>query len=89
MSEEHCPFCSNHCSKENLGCGRGRNYFDNKSNRCDFITMNEQIIIDLRKCGNLLHYNRNLDIDKILLNFSEDELNKLHELLSKINNNIE
>ena len=31
MNEDKCPFCANHCLKENLGCGRGRNYF-NKQN---------------------------------------------------------
>jgi hypothetical protein len=29
MSEEKCPCCPNYCSKDNLGCGRGKNYFNN------------------------------------------------------------
>lgn len=88
MKEEKCPCCPNHCLKDNLGCGRGRNYFNHQSSDgCNSATINEQIIMDLRKCGHLLHHNKDLDTDEILANFSKDELNQLHELLSKIHNN--
>lgn len=89
MNKEKCPCCPNHCSEDNLACGRGINYFNNKSNSSGPMSINEQIIMDLRKCGHFLHHNRDFDIDKILYNFSEDELNQLHELLSKIHNNFE
>ncbi len=51
-------------------------------------TLNEQVIMDLRKCGHMLHHNRDLNANNILNSFSEDELNKLHELLSKFYNSI-
>ena len=44
--------------------------------------------MDLRKCGHMLHHNRDLNANNILNSFSEDELNKLHELLSKFYNSI-
>lgn len=89
MDKENCPCCPNHCSIDNLSCGKGKEYFNNNRSSTEPKTLNEQVIIDLRKCGHLLHHNRNLDIDKILFDFSKDELNKLHELLSKIHSNIE
>lgn len=84
MDQEKCPCCPNHCSKDNLGCNRGRDYFSNKDEKIEPKTLNEQVIADLRKCGHLLHHNRDLDINEFLSNLTEEELNKLHELLSKI-----
>jgi hypothetical protein len=89
MNEEKCPCCPNHCLKDNLGCGRGRDYFNNQNNSFEPNTLNEKIIMDLRKCGHLLHHNRDLNTETILANFSDDELNELHKLLSKIHRNLE
>lgn len=83
MNNENCPCCPNHCSKDNLSCGRGREYFNNYSKEPK--TLNDQIIMDIRKVGHLLHHNKDLDTNKLLSTLSENELNKLHELLSKIN----
>lgn len=88
MNNETCPCCPNHCLIDNLGCGRGNKYFNNQNNIDEPSTLYEQIIMDLRKCGHMLHHNRDLNTDKLLSNFSEEELNKLHELLAKIHNNI-
>jgi hypothetical protein len=83
MSEEKCPCCPNHCSKDNLGCGRGKNYFNNN---LEEISLNEKVISDLRKCGHLLHHNSDLDTESLLANFSEVELKSLHNLLTKFLN---
>lgn len=83
MSEERCPCCSNHCLKDNLGCGRGAEYF-NRDNDSNIKTLDEQVIMELRKCGHLLHHNKELNPEKLLSVFSEQELNQLHSLLSKI-----
>lgn len=88
MNEEKCPCCSNHCQKDSLGCGRGKEYFNNQKDNSKPKTLNEQVIIDLRKCGHSLHHNKDLDTNKILSNFSKDELNNLHKLLSKFINNL-
>lgn len=88
MSQEKCPCCVNHCSKESLSCGRGRDYFYNQSNRPEATAIQEQVIMNLRKCGHSLYCNRDLEGEKILMDFSEEELNILHELLSKIENNM-
>ena len=49
MNEEKCPCCSNHCQKDSLGCGRGKEYFNNQKDNSKPKTLNEQVIIDLRK----------------------------------------
>jgi hypothetical protein len=89
MNQENCPCCPNHCPKDNLGCGRGKDYFNNLNNSLKSNSLNEKVIMDLRKCGHLLHHNRDLNTDELLVNLSKDELIKLHELLSKICNNDE
>lgn len=89
MNEEKCPCCFNHCSKDELKCRQGRDYFSDLTNNSEPRTLREQVIIDLRKCGHLLHHNKELNTNKFLSNFSEEELNNLHELLLKIYNNIE
>lgn len=86
MRGEKCPCCSNHCPKDSLSCRKGQDYFNNSN---EPKTLNEQVIIALRKCGHLLHHNKELSTDKILSDFSSDELNELLKLLSKIHNNIE
>lgn len=89
MNDKNCPMCHNHCPKDNLGCGRGREYFNNLNNNSEPKTLSEEVLMDLRKCGHLLHHNKDLDTNKILSDFSENELNQLHELLSKIHDNNE
>ncbi len=51
MNQENCPCCPNHCSKDNLRCGRGKEYFANQDTNKEPKTLNEQVISDLRKCG--------------------------------------
>lgn len=85
MKEEKCPCCHNHCERSNLGCGKGKEYFrSNESSNNEPMTMEEQIISDLRRCGHMLHHNRELNANSLLSDFSESELKELHELLSKI-----
>lgn len=86
MKVEKCPCCPNHCSKDNLGCRRGIEHFNSPNNSSAPKSLCNQVIIDLRKCGHLLHHNKELNTDELLSNFSEEELNKLHKLLSKIYN---
>lgn len=84
---EKCPCCPNHCSVDNLSCGRGRNYFGKENMKenmeAEPKTLEEQIVSDLRKCGHLLHHNRDLNVADILSGFSEEELNQFHELLAR------
>lgn len=87
MSEEKCPCCPNHCDVNNLSCGRGIEHF-NKSIEDKPKSLDEQVIMDLRKCGHLLHHNKDLNTNEVLSIFSEEELNKLHELLFKLYSNI-
>lgn len=87
MSTENCPCCPNHCPKDNLGCGRGREYFSNLNNEQKPIeqdSISSKIIMDLKRCGHMLHHNHDIKPEEILANLSNEELNKLHELLSKI-----
>ena len=85
MNEEYCPCCPNRCSKDELRCGRGREHFDMQNDYNDEPqTIQKQIIFDLRKCGHLLHHNRDINAEDLLSAFTEKELNTLHELLSKI-----
>lgn len=84
MNKETCPICHNHCPKDNLGCGRGIEYFSNQGDNTSSSSLDEQIIMDLRRCGHLLHHNRDLNTDELLSNITKEEKEKLHELLSKI-----
>lgn len=67
-----------------MGCRRGEKYFCNQETDNLLKSLNEQVIEDLKKCGHLLHHNRDLDLNELLSCFSEKKLNELHELLSKI-----
>lgn len=90
MNNETCPCCLNHCQKDNLSCGRGREHFNSQNNNSEPKTIEEQVIMGLRKCGHLLHHNKELDTNELLSNFTEEEeLGKLHELISKIKSNVQ
>lgn len=84
MNQENCPCCPNYCQKEELGCQRRRDFFSNSTGEVDLKIIQKQVIVDLRKCGHMLHHNRELNTQDILSNFSLEELNQLHGLLSKI-----
>lgn len=83
MEQEKCPCCPNHCPKDDLGCGRGKEHFSNVNDNNEK-SIGDKVIMELRRCGHILHHNREFDIEKLLSDFSEEELYKLHELLSKI-----
>ncbi len=57
MNKEKCPCCSNHCSKDNLNCNRGKEYFKNQDSIKADYSLKERVIMNLRKCGYLLHHN--------------------------------
>lgn len=86
MESEKCPCCPNHCDKENLSCGRGEEYFHGtkKTREEKPNSIEEAIILDLRKCGHMLHHNHDLNPNDLLKNFSKEELEQLHSLLAKI-----
>lgn len=86
MKEENCPCCSNHCPKDNLSCGRGVAHFSNTNNESEINSIEEQVVADLRKCGHMLHHSHDVNPEELLSNLTDDELQKLHELLSKIEN---
>lgn len=84
MNSEYCPCCPNHCTEDHLNCGRGKEYFNRQNDyNIEPKTFQEQVIMDLKKCGHLLHHNKNWNADELLSNFSEEELHELHDLLSK------
>lgn len=83
MEQEKCPCYPNHCPLDDLNCGKGREYFSRRDNNTEKTT-NEKVIMELLRCGHLLHHNRNANIDKLLSDFKEEELDKLYKLLSKV-----
>lgn len=87
MNNEFCPCCSNNCSKDNLRCNRGREYFNNSGKNSEPETIEEQVLMDLRRCGHLLHHNKELNTKEVLSSFTEKELENLHQLLIKFYNN--
>lgn len=89
MNNSNCPCCPNHCSKDNLSCGRGKEYFSNSNKDLESETIEEKVLMDLRKCGHILHHNKELDSNSILSSFSKEELENLHQLLMKFHNNCE
>lgn len=84
MKEENCPCCPNHCDKENLNCWRGREYFGSTNRQDDPKTLEEKVISELRKSGHKLHHQREGNPIEMLSNMTKEELETLHELLSKI-----
>lgn len=88
MNSENCPCCPNHCEKDNLRCGKGRDYFNHLSD-LEPSTISEKVIEDLRKCGHLLHHNKDIEANEFLSSLTDDELKELHLLLSKIWNHME
>lgn len=86
MKEEYChPRCLNHCSKEDLQCNKGRNYFNSiNSNFSNDNSLEEKIIEDLRNYGHTLCHNKNLNINELLAVYSKKESEELHRLLPKI-----
>lgn len=86
MEEEKCPCCPNHCEKENLSCGRGKDYFE--GNNAEPEEISEKVLRDLKKCGHFLHHNHGINKDNFFKNLSDEELKILHELLIKLNSNM-
>lgn len=49
MNIDNCPCCPNHCPKDNLGCGRGKEYYNHQNNgSIEPKTLNEQGNMDLK-----------------------------------------
>lgn len=86
MQQDVCPCCSNHCAKDNLSCGRGLEYFNSSTSEKD-ATLEEKIVGNLRKCGHILHHNPEMK-SNLLLGCTKEELEQLHQLLSKITNTL-
>lgn len=89
MNSQNCPCCPNHCEKSNLGCGRGVEYYNNLSNPERQKTASDEVISDLRRCGHILHHNESQDTSSFLSGLTDEEIDKLHELLSKVCNSFE
>ena len=90
MSNEKCPCSPNHCDKDNLNCGRGRDYFGETANQKknnnylnkdeSTMTLEEKTFSKIRACDHFLHHS-----DKeVNLNFLTDlEKQELINILSK------
>lgn len=84
MNEEKCPCCPNNCSKDSLRYRRGEEHFSDGKKDESPKTIEEQVIMDIRKCGHTLHHRENINSQEVLSNFQIEELEKLHELLTKL-----
>ncbi len=71
MNEEQqiCPCCPNHCTKENLNCGRGKNYFRiteqestttenylHDENHFHHDSFDEQLLVKLKMCNYFMRH---------------------------------
>lgn len=90
MKEEKCPCCPNHCSINNLSCGKGKSYFSNDKNENKHHfekeipnTVEEKLLQEMKKCGHHLHHNRESNLDFL----TNEEKETLTNLLSKCYNN--
>lgn len=86
-TENFCPQCPNHCSKDALMCGRGQAYFggeQTQSSRHMPRKEDDSIIGLLRQCGHILHHGtQSPDIDKL----TPQEQQSLRQLLIKLMEN--
>lgn len=89
-NEKNCPCCPNHCSIDNLTCGKGRAYFNEGSSRSleernehtddSSMTIDEKAMSKIRKCGHFLHHSdKEVSFDFL----SNDEKESLVAILSK------
>lgn len=80
--EINCHYCYRHCSIINLHCPRGKDTFQQKEAKETRITnssMEEKIIILLRRCTHFLHYYQgNKNLIHLLTSF---DVKKQHELI--------
>lgn len=85
MSENICPCCGNHCSRDSLKCGRGRAYFGTESAHGEMhgghrLNENEEEAVRLlRRCGHALHHGEGLNTDAL----TKEEKDRLSALLKK------
>lgn len=88
--ETNCPVCGNHCNKDDLKCGRGKNYFGlngedgrrggDRPHGAPFNKDEDPTVTLLRRCGHLLHHG---GVENILAPLSEEEKKTLGALLNK------
>lgn len=69
MAEKICPQCENHCSVDALRCGKGAKYFGIQHQERDIssMTIDERILVLLRRCGHHLHHNAGHDTNDAAL----------------------
>ncbi|MGM9878176.1 MAG: hypothetical protein ACI33S_05975 [Bacilli bacterium] len=91
-NEKNCPCCPNHCSIDNLSCGKGKTYFNGNSSKSlkerneytekddSSMTIDEKAMSKIRKCGHFLHHkDKEVSLDFL----SNDEKENLIDILSK------
>lgn len=87
MTEKSCPQCENHCSVDALKCERGAKYFGVQRQERDIssMTIEERILVLLRKCGHHLHHNAGHDTNAAALVdvLTAEEKNSLETILQK------
>lgn len=85
--EGNCPKCENHCSADKLKCPEGRKYFGIKSpaKKPEELTVEDQILILLRRCGHYLHHYAGSDVNSagLLAGLEKNEKAALAVLLQK------
>lgn len=90
-NQTNCPCCGNHCSKDDLQCGRGKRYFAEGGNEqslgkghahgAPFENADEEPAVTmLRRCGHLLHHG---GADNLLGPLTAEEKQTLCDLLGK------
>lgn len=90
--EKNCPCCPNHCSIDNLSCGRGRQYFDGENKEEhghkshheakdeSLMSLEEKVLYKMHRCGHALHHsNGSMNLDFL----TNEEKQTLVKILSK------
>jgi hypothetical protein len=103
QTENICPCCPNHCSKEKLKCPKGENYFaggehselhHGRHNRfcgeqaISTLSTDDAVVALIRECGHFLHHSRGENADILTANLTSEEKEQLKALLSKCADNL-
>lgn len=87
MEEKICPQCENHCPADALKCGKGAKYFGirRQERESGSATIDERILVLMRRCGHHLHHNAGHDTNAAALfdMLTEEEKASLEVILQK------
>ena len=79
-----CPQCENHCPVDQLRCPRGQAHFGTAAQEPEEQSLDDAVILLMRKCGHYLHHHSaDASGEALLSALSEAEKNELIALLEK------